>query len=94
MSYSDLATAFVVTAVFTVLFLVAYKYIVNPQMVLNVEKSQCPDRRTYNAGTKMCEPKYDTHCTPFDPDAPTLQTAEAKCNVAQSCGSFWSGNCP
>jgi hypothetical protein len=94
MSYSDLATAFVVTAVFTVLFLVAYKYIVNPQMVLNVEKSQCPDRWTYNAGTKMCEPKYDTHCTPFDPDAPTLQTAEAKCNVAQSCGSFWPGNCP
>ena len=94
MSYSDLATAFIATVVFTVAFLAVYKYVINPQMVVNLTKSKCPDRWTYNAVTKKCEPNYDTHCTPIDPDAPTLQTAEAKCNVAQSCGSFWSGNCP
>jgi len=94
MSYSDIATAFIATAVFTVLFLVAYKYIVNPQVVLNVTKAQCPDRWSYNAATHMCEPHYTTHCTPFNPDAATLQTASAKCNVAQSCGSFWAGYCP
>ena len=94
MSYSDLATAFIATVVFTVAFLAVYKYVINPQMVVSVTKSHCPDRWTYNVSTKKCEPNYHTHCTPIDPDAPTLQTAEAKCNVAQSCGSFWTGYCP
>jgi hypothetical protein len=94
MPYYDLLMAIVATAIFTVAFLAVYKYVINPQMVITASKSQCPDRWSYNAATKKCEPQYDTHCTPFDPDAPTLATPEAKCNVAQSCGSFWPGNCP
>lgn len=94
MSYSDLAVAIIATAIFTVVFLALYKYVINPQKVLTLAKSQCPDRWSYNSLTKKCDPQYDTHCTPFDPDAPTLVSAEAKCNVAQSCGSFWPGNCP
>jgi hypothetical protein len=94
MSYSDLMIAVVATAIFTVAFLALYKYVMNPQKVLNIGKSQCPDRWTYNIGTKQCEPQYDTKCTAFNPDATTLQTAAAKCNVAHGCGTSWPGNCP
>jgi hypothetical protein len=94
MSYSDLAVAVIATAIFTVAFLALYKYVINPQKVLTLAKSRCPERWSYNSQTKKCDPQYDTHCTAFDPDAPTLASAEAKCNVAQSCGSFWPGNCP
>jgi hypothetical protein len=94
MSYSDLAVAIIATAIFTVAFLAVYKYVINPQKVLTIAKSQCPDRWSYNSGTKQCEPNYQTHCTAFDPDAATLQTASAKCNVAQSCGTSWPGYCP
>jgi hypothetical protein len=94
MSYSDLAVAIIATAIFTVAFLAIYKYVINPQKVLTIAKSQCPDRWNYNSITKQCEAQYQTHCTPFDPNAPTLQTASAKCNVAQSCGTSWPGNCP
>ena len=86
--------AVVATAIFTVAFLALYKYAINPQIVVNIAKAQCPNRWTYNMATKNCEPQYETHCTAFDPSAPTLESASAKCNVAQSCGTSWTGNCP
>ena len=86
----------IATVVFTVLLLLIYKYAINPQMVINSQEleTKCPDAWNYNYTTLMCEPTYSTHCTPFDPYAQTLQSAVAKCNVAQSCGTFWPGFCP
>jgi hypothetical protein len=79
---------------FTMLFLWAYKTFVNPEVVYSMPVSKCPDRWNYNAATGMCEPAYKSECFPFNPDSPTLDSAVAKCNVAQSCGSFWPGACP
>jgi hypothetical protein len=94
MASYDMIVGVIATIVFTVLLLVIYKFVVNPQTVYNAVKTQCPDAWTFNSGSRLCEPTYPTHCTPFDPKAQTLQTDAAKCNVAQSCGSFWSGYCP
>jgi len=91
MSYIQTA---VVTALFTVLFLVLYKYVVNPQVVIVPGVSQCPERWNYNAGTQMCEPAYKTACLPFNPDVTTLKSAAARCNLAKTCGTSWSGSCP
>lgn len=85
------------TVLFTVLFLLAYKFLINPQVILPAtlsSMSKCPDRWNYNAGTQMCEPAYVTSCLPFNPDVPTLNTVLARCNVAQTCGTSWSGACP
>jgi hypothetical protein len=94
MAYYDMTAGIIATIVFTGLLLLAYKFVMNPQMVYSPMQTTCPDAWTFNAGTKLCEPTYSTHCTPFDPNATTLQSAVAKCNVAQSCGTFWSGYCP
>jgi hypothetical protein len=96
MGYYDMTVGIIATIVFTALLLVIYKFVVNPQKVISSESLQttCPDSWKYNIGTKMCEPTGLTHCTPFDPSAQTLQSAAAKCNVAQSCGTFWPGYCP
>ena len=94
MASYDMIVGVIATVVFTVLLLVIYKFVINPQTVYNAVKTQCPDAWTFNSGTGLCEPTYPTHCTPFDPNATTLGTAAAKCNVAQSCGTFWSGYCP
>lgn len=80
-------------AIFTILFLVLYKYVINPQVVVQPAAGTCPDRWNYNTSTKMCEPGYQTHCIPFDPTAPTLNTPAAKCNMARTCGTSW-GYCP
>jgi len=93
MSY--LSTA-VLTVLFTVGFLLIYKFVINPQVVFTPNAksmAQCPDRWNYNMVSRMCEPGYDTHCMPFDPSAPTLESASSKCNVARSCGTTWSGYC-
>ena len=90
-----LSTA-VLTVLFTDLFLVVYKLVINPQMVITPTlkmMSKCPNNWTYNGDTKMCVPQYDTKCTPFDPDAPTLNTVASRCNVANMCGTDWSGVC-
>jgi hypothetical protein len=82
------------TAVFTVLFLVAYKLIVNPQVVITLNPSQmskCPDNWTYDGS--VCRPNSQSTCMPFDPSASTIQTASAKCNLARSCGTTWNGMC-
>jgi hypothetical protein len=93
MAYYSMGFGIVATVVFTVIILALYKFVANPQMVYSPNKSSCPDAWTFNAATKKCEPTYPTHCTPFDPNATTLDSAVAKCNVAQSCGTFWSGYC-
>jgi len=94
MPYYDLLMAIVATAIFTVAFLALYKYVINPQMVMDVVKGKCPSRWTYNPSSKLCEPAYATKCSPFNPDASTLNSAVAKCNVAHECGADWPGYCP
>jgi hypothetical protein len=94
MAYYGTAIGIVLTIAFTLGILAVYKYVANPQMVYSPIQSQCPDAWTFNLDTKKCDPTYDTHCTPFDPNAQTLDSAVAKCNVAQSCGTFWPGYCP
>ncbi len=86
----------ILTALFTVGFLLLYKYALNPQTVITPDTSKmatCPDLWNYNATSGMCEPAYKTHCTPFNPKTPTLNTYSSKCNLARSCGTTWSGFC-
>ncbi len=89
---------YIVTAVlaiiFTLSFVAFYKFVLNPQYVPTAPAlSQCPDMWNYNLATQMCEPGYETHCLPFNPNTNTLTTLTAKCNLARSCGTSWSGVC-
>lgn len=82
------------TVVFTILFLVLYKFVVNPQVVAKldpIKMSLCPDGWTFNGA--LCSPDHSTHCTPFDPTASSLQTVAARCALAVSCGTTWNGMC-
>jgi hypothetical protein len=82
--------------VFTASILAILKYVVGVHIELptNVKQmTQCPDRWNFNSITKMCEPAYSTHCLPFNPSAATLNNVTAKCNLARSCGTDWSGIC-
>ena len=82
------------TILFTLVFVVLYKVVVNPQIVLTLDASKmskCPDGWTYDIATKTCRSNTVTTCTAFDPDAPTSQTAAAKCNLARQCGTTWAG---
>ena len=84
------------TIVFTTIFLVIYKLVVNPQVVLNLNTTQmakCPDSWTYDSVGGVCRPNTTSSCMPFDPDADTIQTSAAKCNLARTCGTTWSGMC-
>ena len=84
------------TVVFTIVLLVVYKFVINPQVVMGIDTSKmakCPDSWTYNAANGVCEPNMSTECYPFDPDAPAIQSAAAKCNLARTCGTSWSGMC-
>ncbi len=84
----------VLAVVFTLIFVAIYKYGLNPQYVPNATAmAQCPDMWNYNTIKQMCEPAYDTHCLPFNPNTNTLATMTAKCNLARSCGTSWSGMC-
>lgn len=87
-------TTAVLTILFTLGFLAIYKYGFNPQMIMTIDPSKmakCPDGWNYDG--KVCNPAGKTTCMPFDPDAPTLDTAAAKCNLARSCSTTWSGMC-
>ena len=89
-------TTAVLTALFTIVFLVIYKLVINPQIVFSPSPqnmSKCPDMWNYNSSTQMCEPYYDTTCKAFNPDVNTMKTAAAKCNVARMCNTTWSGFC-
>ena len=93
MNYVSTAVA---TVIFTVLFLVAYKLLVNPQIVLPASiknMSMCPDRWNYNPVSQMCEPAYKTSCLPFNPSDQTLKSAAARCNLARTCGTSWGSFC-
>uniref|UniRef100_A0A6C0CHE6 CPW-WPC domain-containing protein n=1 Tax=viral metagenome TaxID=1070528 RepID=A0A6C0CHE6_9ZZZZ len=92
MNSYDIFTTVIATALFTVILLAVYKYVLNPSMVIQTQINKCPDLWTYDG--KMCVPQYETQCSAFDPDAPTLQTDAAKCNTAHTCGTSWSGYCP
>jgi len=80
------------TLVFTVLLLVLYKLVINPQIVVTPIPnlmSKCPDGWSYDGS--VCRPNGQSTCMPFDPDA--LSTASAKCNLARTCGTTWNGMC-
>jgi len=79
-------------AVFTILILVFYKFVINPVVILPAVKTQCPAMWEYDVASKMCKPMYETACLPFDPESKTLNSDAARCNVARSCGTTWS--CP
>ena len=84
------------TILFTAIMLVVYKFVINPQVVLTLDPTKmakCPDGWSYNLPTKLCQPDSQTTCMAFDPDAPSIQSAAAKCNLARSCGTSWSGMC-
>jgi hypothetical protein len=84
------------TVLFTVIMLVVYKFVINPQVVLKIDPTKmakCPDGWSYNIVTKLCQPDSQTNCMVFDPDASSIQSAAAKCNLARSCGTSWSGLC-
>jgi len=84
------------TVLFTVILLIVYKYVINPQIVLRMDPTKmakCPDSWTYDSASNLCKPNALTSCMPFDPDASTIQSAVAKCNLARSCGTTWLGMC-
>lgn len=92
----EYVSAAALTAVFTVILLVIYKLVINPQIVLTLDPkkmAKCPDSWKYNVATKLCEPNAATSCMPFSPDESTIQSASAKCNLARTCGTTWSGMC-
>jgi hypothetical protein len=93
MSY---VTTAVLTVLFTIGFLVLYKLLINPQIVITPSvknMAKCPDRWNYSITSQMCEPEYKTSCLPFNPNVETLDSALARCNVARTCGTTWSGMC-
>jgi Plasmodium falciparum domain of unknown function (CPW_WPC) len=95
MALSEIVTTVLIAVIVTLVLLAVYKYVINPQMVIPAGKgSPCPDQWLFNVGSGMCEPQYTTTCGPFDPKTPTLQTPEAKCNLAHTCGTDWPANCP
>ena len=80
------------TLFFTIVFVLIYKYVINPQTIITTNSSsmnQCPSRWNYNSSSHMCEPAYKTTCLPFNPDFPNLKTVEAKRNLANTCGTSW-----
>jgi len=84
------------SAIFTVILLVIYKYVLNPQIVVPIDgnsMAMCPDRWTYDSDKQVCEPQYSTHCLPFNPKAQTLTTPAEKCALAKRCNTDWSGLC-
>jgi hypothetical protein len=84
------------TILFTAGFLIVYKFVINPQIVLRMDPTKmakCPDSWTYDSNSNLCKPNASTSCMPFDPNASTIQSAVAKCNLARTCGTTWSGMC-
>jgi hypothetical protein len=82
------------TAIFTVIIIfVARRFLYNYISINPVRMTQCPDRWNFNSLTNMCEAAYKTTCFPFNPSAATLNSVSAKCNLARTCGTDWSGVC-
>lgn len=53
--------------------------------------SVCPNKWIYNPDTQMCEPAYMTKCQAFNPTNPAFSSASEKCEIANECGTNWSG---
>ncbi|NDB81503.1 MAG: hypothetical protein EB127_01950 [Alphaproteobacteria bacterium] len=85
------------TILFTVIFLVIYKYVINPQVVVTLDGSKmnkCPDGWDYDFATNQCYYNSPVSgCLPFNPDDEAIQSAAAKCNLARQCGTTWNGAC-
>lgn len=82
------------TLFWTILVLLVYKFVINPQLVLTPSVqhlSACPEHWSYDATTKLCSPTYDTPCGPFNPE--TVTTISQACGIATACGTNWSGMC-
>ena len=86
----------IIAAVVTLILLVLYKYVLNPQVIYTPDianMTKCPDRWNYDPVSKNCVPAYKTSCLPFNPENSHLDTLTSRCNVARSCGTTWSGFC-
>ena len=79
----------VVTVLVGCLFMWGY-FCLKPTVVLPYQGvlSQCPARWVLENG--FCVPQYSTKCKAFKPD--TYSNIQ-KCDIAQSCGTYWSGIC-
>jgi hypothetical protein len=87
-------TTAALTILFTVLIVLFYKFVIDPKRVKdNGPMAICPDRWNYDATYKLCKPSYSTNCLPFDPSSSNMTSMTAKCDLARSCGTFWSGMC-
>jgi hypothetical protein len=86
----------ILTALFTIGMLFFYKLVINPQVVFTADirhMAKCPDGWVFSITSQSCEPGYPTSCLPFKPDTQMLSSASARCNLARSCGTTWSGFC-
>jgi hypothetical protein len=83
------AQTVLISLVTILIFLVVYKFLFNPQVVMGNLGTICPDRWVYMSG--KCIPTYGTTCTEFDPN--TIKSDAQACNLARSCGTSWSGKC-
>ena len=83
-----------IAVIVTIVGLLIYKFVFNPTIVytpLNSDFDKCPDRWSWDSQSKKCVPGYTTSCLPFNPDL--VNTASAKCTLARSCNTTWSGFC-
>lgn len=84
-------------AVTTLIFLLfIYMYVLRPEVrvgVLTKIDQKCPDRWILSQETGKCKPMYPTHCQPFSPSDPNLQTYREQCRFASRCGTNWGGVC-
>ena len=81
----------IVSLVTVAVLLVLYKFLFNPQIVLDTSiAGKCPENWSFN-GT-LCTPEYTTNCVAFDPS--TVKSSVQACNIARSCGTGWQGKCP
>jgi hypothetical protein len=95
MNASDVFIVVLVASFVTFALLAFYKYVINPQIVIPHGRGNvCPLLWEFNQNNGLCEPRYMTICQPFDPKTPTLESPDAKCNLAHTCGTDWEGNCP
>jgi hypothetical protein len=82
------------SVVFTVIFLLFYKFVLNPTIIRFADLSKmsiCPDSWSYDGS--QCIPNMSTSCSPFTPNTKMLETLSARCRLAKMCGTTWSGVC-
>jgi len=85
--------AVIVVSTLAVLALIVWAYMrLRPSVVLphGGIVAQCPARWSRDGETGECVPQYPTQCKSFNPDT---YTDAQKCDIAQSCGTYWKGLC-